>query len=108
MKKRAAVLALALLSLASTVLAGFPGTDLILPAFGRVEGAGGSHFYTTVWGTNPASNNGGAGPVLPFRLSGAGHRAPPTRSGSLAPRGARLCTYTAPRHFRPAAGHCTR
>ncbi len=35
------------------VFAGFSGTDLILPAAGRVLGAGGSEFLTTGWVTNP-------------------------------------------------------
>lgn len=34
---------------APLVEAGFGGTDLILPAVGRVDGAGGSHFYTSAW-----------------------------------------------------------
>jgi hypothetical protein len=33
--------------------ASFTGTDLILPAVGRVDGIGGSRFLTTVWVTNP-------------------------------------------------------
>jgi hypothetical protein len=33
--------------------AAFSGTDLILPAVGRVDGNGGSRFFTTVWVTNP-------------------------------------------------------
>jgi hypothetical protein len=35
--------------------AGFGGTDLILPAVGRVNGVGGSRFYTTIWVTNPSA-----------------------------------------------------
>lgn len=34
--------------------AGFAGTDIFLPAAGRVAGAGGSQFYTTVWVSNPS------------------------------------------------------
>ncbi|HWS71512.1 MAG TPA: hypothetical protein VN605_05330, partial [Thermoanaerobaculia bacterium] len=40
---------------AATSYAGFAATDLILPAVGRVDGAAGSHFYTTVWVTNPSN-----------------------------------------------------
>jgi hypothetical protein len=37
--------------------AGFPGTDLVLPGVGRVEGAGGSQFYTTLWLTNTSAES---------------------------------------------------
>src|SRR5260370_18937257 len=50
--RTAITIAIAVL-LCTPLFAGFPGTDLILPAVGRVEGVGGSQFYTTVWGTNP-------------------------------------------------------
>ena len=36
----------------SPVVANFAGTDLILPAAGRVLGAGGTEFLTTGWVTN--------------------------------------------------------
>lgn len=39
-----------------SALAGFAGNDLFLPAAGRVAGAGGSQFYTTVWMTNPGED----------------------------------------------------
>ncbi len=42
-----------LVLLAIPALAGFSGTDLILPAAGRVLGGGGSEFLTTGWVTNP-------------------------------------------------------
>lgn len=35
--------------------AAFSGTDLILPAVGRLDGVGGSRFFTTVWITNPGT-----------------------------------------------------
>jgi hypothetical protein len=39
--------------LCSPAFAGFSATELILPAAGRVMGAGGSEFLTTGWVTNP-------------------------------------------------------
>ena len=43
------------LSIAIQVHAGFTGTDLIVPAAGRVEGIGGANFFTTIWITNSSS-----------------------------------------------------
>jgi hypothetical protein len=40
------------IALSSTLFAGFAGTEVFIPAMGRVTGAGGSEFYTTVWITN--------------------------------------------------------
>jgi BclB C-terminal domain-containing protein len=62
--------------------AGFPGTDLILPAVGRVDGLGGSHFYTTVWVTNPTSD--AAQVQMSFLLGGQNNPAP-TVNDSIAP-----------------------
>jgi hypothetical protein len=42
------------LAFASPLFAAFPSTDVILPAAGRVSGANGSEFYTTVWVSNPS------------------------------------------------------
>jgi hypothetical protein len=42
---------------ATAVFAGFSGTDLILPGVGRVAGAGGSQFYTTLWLTNSSAES---------------------------------------------------
>src|ERR1700730_17448238 len=39
--------------ISTSLFAAFPSNDLILPAVGRVEGAGASQFYTTGWVTNP-------------------------------------------------------
>ena len=49
-------LLLSLVLLATPASAGFSGTDLILPASGRVLGAGGSEFLTTGWVTNPGDD----------------------------------------------------
>ena len=49
------ILALAL-SFSRPVLAGFAGTEEVLAAVGNPEGAGGSHFFTTVWVTDVSSS----------------------------------------------------
>jgi hypothetical protein len=49
---RRSFLTFAVLSLCSSAFAGFPSTETILPAVGRVPGQGGAQFYTTVWATN--------------------------------------------------------
>ena len=53
---------------ATSLSAGFPGKELIIPAIGRVDGAGGSHFYTTVWATNPSATT--ADVQIQFLLAG--------------------------------------
>jgi len=58
------------------LMAGFAGTDLILPAVGHINGVGGSHFYTTVWITNPSSTEQAdfeASPARRAEQSFAGH-----------------------------------
>lgn len=47
----------ALLLVASAAFAGFPAADLFIPAVGRIHGADGAQFYTTVWVTNPSTTN---------------------------------------------------
>jgi hypothetical protein len=64
--------------------AGFPGTDLILPAVGRVEGAAGSHFYTTVWVTNPSTTEA-ATYELRFLAAGQPNPDPVTIHDAIAP-----------------------
>jgi microcystin-dependent protein len=44
-------------ALPMSLSAGFSGTDLFIPAAGRVAGAAGSQFYTTLWVTNPGSTS---------------------------------------------------
>ena len=65
------------------LLAGFAGTDLIVPAAGRVEGAGGTQFFTTVWITNSSAET--AELELTFLASGAPEADPPRHMASLAP-----------------------
>lgn len=65
-----AAIALSVLWPSLPLFAGFGGTNLILPAVGRVDGIGGSHFYTTIWVTNPSATD--TAPVeLSFLRSGA-------------------------------------
>ena len=47
------VLSLFLLLPVPAAFAGFAGRDLFLPAVGRVAGAEGSEFYSTLWISNP-------------------------------------------------------
>lgn len=49
---RALLVALGIVLGCVPAFAGFAGKDLFLPIAGRVEGQGGSQFYTTVWITN--------------------------------------------------------
>jgi Chaperone of endosialidase/Collagen triple helix repeat (20 copies) len=82
MRKRIFLL-LASLAVNGSLMAGFPGTDLILPAVGRVEGIGGSHFYTTVWVTNPSAD--GVDVVIDFLRSGQDNQHPASVTVSIAP-----------------------
>jgi hypothetical protein len=63
--------------------AAFTGTDLILPAVGRVDGNGGSRFFTTVWVTNPGAQS--ASFQMQFIASGQTPPAPVSVTDSLAP-----------------------
>ena len=72
-----------LLSVAVHVYAGFTGTELIVPAAGRIEGAGGAQFFTTIWITNPSSEI--AEVELTFLPSGA-PEAEHLHEVSIAPR----------------------
>ncbi|HSP14667.1 MAG TPA: hypothetical protein VLV78_07940 [Thermoanaerobaculia bacterium] len=69
--------------------AGFSSTDLFLPAVGRIEGAGGSQFYTTLFLTNPSSDSA-ADVRLEFLLTGQENRAPAAFEVTLAPRSSRI------------------
>ncbi len=70
--------------IASPLLAGFASVNLILPAVGRVDGSGGSHFYTSVWVTNPSQTEA-AQFVIRFLASGQPNPNPATASDSIAP-----------------------
>ncbi len=70
---------------ASSVFAGFTATDLIVPAAGRVEGAGGSQFYTTLYISNPGEQ--AADVVIQLLLAGQSNAAP-ARFNDTIPAGA--------------------
>ncbi|HEX9500159.1 MAG TPA: hypothetical protein VGA10_00760, partial [Thermoanaerobaculia bacterium] len=80
--RTAITIAIAVL-LCTPLFAGFPGTDLILPAVGRVEGVGGSQFYTTVWVTNP--NATAVEFDIAFLLAGQENLSPARVIDSIAP-----------------------
>jgi hypothetical protein len=82
--RRIAILSSLSILFAVPVFANFAGTDLILPAIGRVTGVGGSQFYTTVWITNPGSS-----PVdfeIAFLLAGQANLNPSRVNQSIAPK----------------------
>jgi hypothetical protein len=62
-------------------LANFAGTDLILPAAGRVLGAGGTEFLTTGWVTNP--NERAVDVQFQFLEAGQANLSPVTVSDTL-------------------------
>ncbi len=82
---RTATLSLLMFVLLLSVPAGaaFSGTDLILPAVGRVDGSGGSRFFTTVWITNPGSE--AATFQMQFVAAGQSPAVPISVADSLAP-----------------------
>ncbi|HEX7809261.1 MAG TPA: hypothetical protein VF608_11065, partial [Thermoanaerobaculia bacterium] len=63
---------------------GFGGVDLILPTVGRVDGNGGSHFYTTIWVTNPSPTEP-ATFQMAFLRQGQSNESPLTVEDSIAP-----------------------
>jgi hypothetical protein len=50
--RRSVMPLLVFVCLATPAFAGFPSTEVFLPAVGRVTGNGGAQFFTTVWATN--------------------------------------------------------
>jgi hypothetical protein len=85
-QRRAALrwLWLGLLLLAQPVFANFASNEIILPAAGRVIGAGGFEFITTVWLSNPTDH-----PItvqLQYLLAGQANPDPATVEQTLAPR----------------------
>ena len=80
---RMLLIALALFPWAWPVRAGFPSLESFLPAVGRVSGAGGAEFYTTIWATNLTS-----APVsftFDFLKQGQANTTPASFSDDLAP-----------------------
>ncbi|MEO8037030.1 MAG: hypothetical protein ABI837_21565, partial [Acidobacteriota bacterium] len=62
--------------------AAFAGSDLILPAVGRVDGSGQSRFFTTVWVTNPSSQT--ASYQMQFLPAGQANTSPLTVRDTIA------------------------
>jgi hypothetical protein len=60
----------------------FPDTELIIPAVGRVDGIGGSKFFTTVWVTNPSTSR--IDYTLEFLLAGQSNLQPARVDESIA------------------------
>jgi hypothetical protein len=71
------------IAFSSTLFAGFSGTEVFIPAVGRVTGAGGSEFYTTVWITN-LSTTASVSFQFQFLRSGQANTAPASFSDTLA------------------------
>ena len=67
------------------LLGGFASTDLYIPAVGRVEGVGGSQFYTTLWITNPSPTKF-VDIQIQFLPAGQTNPTPVTFNDRLAPR----------------------
>lgn len=74
---------------ALSAMAGFSGTDLFLPAVGRVSGSGGSEFYTTLWVTNPSTSDS-VTITLRFLRSGVPNVSPPSATYTLRPGESRV------------------
>ena len=81
MTRPAAAIAVSMLA-ALPLLAGFAGADVVVPAAGRIEGAGGAQFFTTMWITNPSTES--VDLELTFLASGAPEADPPRQTASLA------------------------
>ena len=79
----AILLVLLSLSTAAQSTEGFTGTDLIVPAAGRVQGADGSVFTTSVWVTNP--NDVPVTFELRFLQTGQPNPNPATASDTIGP-----------------------
>lgn len=76
-------LAAALLLASPAVLAGFAGTDVVIPASARLAGAPPAQFYSTLWITNPGAAT--ANVEARFLRLGESNTAPPSRTLALAP-----------------------
>lgn len=76
------VLAVASMLCAAAMYGGFSGTDLFVPAAGRVEGVGGAQFYTTLWVTNTSDQP--AEVELSFLASGQANSSPKKFSDTIA------------------------
>ncbi|HUO83818.1 MAG TPA: hypothetical protein VM534_01775 [Thermoanaerobaculia bacterium] len=86
MSRSRSLISLCLLTLlvSSPLHAGLAGTELYLPAVGRVEGSGGSQFYTTLWVSNP-STTATVDFTLQYLAAGQANMSPLSYSDQLAP-----------------------
>ena len=84
-RRRFTVLAFAvLLALAgSPLFAGFPSTEVFLPAVGRLPGLFGAQFYTTIWATNLTGST--VSFTFEFLKQGQANTNPASFSDTLAP-----------------------
>ncbi len=78
-----ALFTLAALSFATSARAGFSGTDVVVPAVARAQGAGGSNFFSTVWVTNLGSLT--ATVEIQLLLQGQANPSPAARTVTVAP-----------------------
>lgn len=74
----------AILLSASAAFAGFPATDVFLPAVGRVSGSGGSQFYTTVWVSNVSAATTPIHFTFHFLKGNQANPAPPSFTDTIA------------------------
>ena len=81
---RLAVVCALLLACAVTLSAGFPSTDVIVPAAGRIQGQNGANFYTNLWITNPSPTET-ATVEIRFLRAGQANADAPSVSFTLAP-----------------------
>ena len=78
-----AILVYSFLLLSLPAMAGFSGNQLVLPAAGRVIGAGGEDFITTIWVSNPTQ-----APIsfqMQFLAAGQSNPNPPSFADQLQP-----------------------
>ena len=78
---------LALFVLTAPAFGGFPSKDLLVPAAGRVSGAGGSQFYTDVWLRN--AGDADATVTIRFLVTGQANPSPLSATRTI-PRGGDL------------------
>jgi hypothetical protein len=86
---RVLILSIVAILLSGTpAMAGFTADDVILPAIGRVEGVGGSQFYTSLWVTNPSDEP--ADIEIRFVTAGSTDASPHVYRETIVPRGTKV------------------
>lgn len=73
------------MTLAPPAFAGFPATDVFLPAVGRLAGSGGSQFYTTVWVSNASASQTPVHFTFQFLKGNQANPAPPSFTDTIDP-----------------------